>query len=78
MSSYDVRKKEFGSAPPHRYDAQEIEAFRIELRSVEPQWYEFEFVVHWYDATQPAEVHQLTSPRLRIDFLPDITQVLRR
>ena len=76
VTEYDVRKKEFGSAPPHSYEASEIEAFRIELRSAEPQWYDFEFVVRWYDARRPTDIHELRTPKQRIEFLPDIADVL--
>lgn len=73
---YDVRKKEFGTSPPHSYDANEVESFRIELRSTEPQWYEFEIVVRWYDVKRPADVRELHTSMQRIDFLPDIADVL--
>ena len=73
---YDVRKKEFGSAPPHSYEPLEIEAFEIELRSTEPQWYELHFVVEWYDATAPGEIRRLESPEARIEFRPDVREIV--
>ncbi len=73
---YDVRIKEFGKSTPHSYDANEVETFHIELRSTEPQWYEFEIVARWYDIKHPADAHELRTPMQRIDFLPDIADVL--
>lgn len=76
VDHYDVRKKEFGSSPPHSYVAGEVEAFRVELRSTEPQWYEFEFLVRWYDARHPDKPQELRSTKQRIDFLPDVTDLI--
>lgn len=76
VREYDVRKKEFGTSPPHSYDANEIESFQIELRSTEPQWYEFKVIVRWYDVKHPADVCELGTAMQRIDFLPDIADVL--
>jgi hypothetical protein len=76
VSEYDVWKKELGTSPPHSYDANEVEFFQIELRSTEPQWYEFQFVVKWYDVKHPTDVRELRISTQRIDFLPDITDVL--
>ena len=76
VAEYDVREKKFGAAPPYVYGPSELESFRIELRSSAPQWYEFEFVVRWYDARQPKQVHQLRSAGGRIEFLPDVTQLM--
>lgn len=44
-TEYDVRKREFGTPTPHSYEKNEIEAFSVELRTTEPQWYEFNFRV---------------------------------
>jgi hypothetical protein len=76
VREYDVRKKEFGTSPPHSYDANEVESFQIELRSTEPQCYEFQVVARWYDVKHPADVRELRTPMQRIDFLPDIADVL--
>lgn len=76
VTEYDVRKKEFGTPTPHSYEKEEIEAFSVELRTTEPQWYEFHFLVRWYDATKPTEIFELRSIELRIEFRPSIEDVL--
>jgi hypothetical protein len=76
VREYDIRKKEFGTSPLHSYDANEVESFQIELRSTEPQWYEFQIIVRWYDVKHPAEARELRTPTQRIDFLPDIADVV--
>jgi hypothetical protein len=78
VREYDLRKKEFGMAPPHAYNNAEIEAFVVELRSTEPQWYEFELVIRWYDVKRPDEIRELVSPVQRIEFLPSIEDVMGR
>ncbi len=76
VTEYDVRKKEFGTPTPHSYEKEEIESFSVELRTTEPQWYEFHFLVRWYDATEPTEILELRSTELRIEFRPSIEDVL--
>lgn len=76
VSEYDVRQREFGVAPPHSYEAQEVETFAIELRSTEPQWYELRFVAFWYDSTAPDRTHRVESEPLRVEFRPDVRDVL--
>lgn len=73
---YDVRKKEFGTAPPHAFEPLEVEAVDVELRSTEPEWYEFQFIASWYDAETPEVVHRLPSQIGRIEFRPDVREVL--
>ena len=75
-TKYDMREKEFGSAPPHSYDPLEVEAFEIELRSTEPHWYELRFLVEWYDATTPETIERLESPTARIEFQPDVRDLV--
>ena len=76
VTEYDVRKKEFGATTPHSYEKGEIEAFSVELRTTRAQWYKFQFLVRWYDATKPAEIVELRSPELRIEFQPSIEDLL--
>ena len=76
IAQYDVRKKEFGTPAPHSYEKGEIEAFSVELRSTKPQWYEFHFLVRWYDANKPAETLELRSTPLRIEFRPSIEELI--
>ena len=76
INDYDVRKKEFGTAEPHSYIKDEVEAFSIELRSTEPQWYEFYFLVRWYDVSEPDKVKDEQSPALRVEFKPAVEDVL--
>ena len=66
VSEYDVRQKKFGTAVASSYEAGEVEAFRIELQSTEPQWYEFQIIVRWYDIKAQLDVHELKSPNLRV------------
>ena len=72
VAEYDVRKKAFGTAPPHSYEKGEVEAFEVELRSTEPRWYRFRFRVGWYDVAEPEAVRELVSAEGRIEFAPDI------
>lgn len=76
VNEYDVRKKEFGSAEPHSYARGEIEAFTIELRSSEPQWYEFYFLVRWYDLANSGDIRELRSSPLRVEFKPGMEDLL--
>ena len=76
VKEYDVRKREFGSPTPHSYEKEEIESFLIELRTTEPQWYELQFLVRWYDSTKPIEIYELRSDEVRIEFKPSIEDVL--
>ena len=73
---YDVRKKEFGTSAPHSYERGEIEAFVVELRTTRSQWYEFQFLIRWYDTTKPTKIIELRSPDLRIEFRPSIKELL--
>lgn len=75
-AEHDVRKKEFGTPPPHSYEKGEVESFSIELRSTEPQWYQFRFFVRWYDTSRPGQTHELRSESLRIEFKPEIEDLL--
>ncbi len=76
VAQYDVRRKEFGSPAPHSYEAGEVEAIRVELRTTRPQWYEFEVIVVWYDVAKPSESVRLVSPLQRIEFEPGIEDVV--
>lgn len=76
VSEYDVRKKEFGTPTPHSYNKEEVEAFSIELRTTEPQWYEFQFLIRWYDSKKPTEIFELRSGVLRIEFRPSIEDLI--
>jgi|GEM_PF-4036956 len=76
VTEYDVRKKEFGAPAPHSYEKQEVEALLVELRSTEPQWYEFYFLVRWYDAQRPQEIFELKSAEGRIEFRPSVEDLL--
>ena len=75
-TEYDVRKREFGSATPHSYEKAEVESFLIELRSTTPQWYEFQFLIRWYDSNKPAEIHDLITGKSKIEFKPGIEDLL--
>lgn len=77
IDRYDVRKKEFGSAPPHSYIEGEAESIVVELRSARPQWYQLQFVLRWYDARRPDEIRELRSPQWRVDFEPTIEDVIK-
>jgi len=74
--NYDIRHKEFGSDPPHSYESSEVESFLVELRSSEPRWYEFVLVARWYDARWPATVEEERSALLRVEFRPDVAELL--
>lgn len=76
VTEYDVRKKEFGTPTPHSYEKEEIESFSVELRTTEPQWYKFYFLVRWYNSTNPTEILELRSPELQIEFRPSIEDAL--
>lgn len=77
VNTYDVRKKEFGTPAPHSYEKGEIEAFSIELRSTEPQWYEFYFLVRWYDVSEPTSIRELKTPRLKVEFKPGVEDLIQ-
>lgn len=76
VAEYDVREKEFGSPEPHSYIRGEVESFSIELRSTQPQWYQFHFLVRWYDVARPNEQQSLRTPDLRVEFKPDVEDLL--
>lgn len=76
VTEYDVRRREFGVPAPHSYEAKEIEAFSVELRSTEPQWYEFYFLVRWYDSAEPDRTLELKSTKLCIEFRPSVEALL--
>lgn len=76
VPEYDVWKKEFGTSRPRSYNTNEVESFQIELRSTEPQWYEFQFLLQWYNVKHPRDIRELRTSTQRIDFLPDIADVL--
>jgi hypothetical protein len=76
VDRYDVRKKEFGSAPPHSYAEGEAESIVVELRTTQPQWYQLQFVLRWYDARHPGEMRELRSSPWRTEFEPTIEDVI--
>ena len=76
VDRYDVRKKEFGSAPPHSYSEGEAESIVVELRTTKPQWYRLQFVLRWYDARKPDEMRELRSEPWRTEFQPTIEDVI--
>lgn len=76
ISEYNIRKKEFGTEVALSYQAGEAEAFRVELLSTEPQWYKFQIVAKWYDVEAPRNEHELVSSNLKIEFRPDVRDLL--
>lgn len=73
---YDVLAKEFGSEPPHSFAPGEVESVRVELTSDEPQWYELDLVVRWYDVKDAGKIRELRAPCPRIAFRPTVEQLL--
>ena len=76
VRDYDVRKREFGTEGPHTFDKQEVEAVVVELRSRQPQWYRLQFVARWYDARHPGRPLQVSSDIVRVEFRPDVLDLL--
>ena len=76
VADYDLRKREFGSEGPHSFGKGEIESVLVELRSIRPQWYRVEFVARWYDGREPGTSKETRSAAVRVEFRPDITDLL--
>lgn len=76
VNEYDVRKREFDAPPPHSYKKEEVESFVVELRSTEAHWYEFYFLVKWYNSAKPNKLFELRSNDLKIEFKPKVEDLL--
>jgi len=79
QKEYDVRQKIFGEPPaPRSYEKGEVESIIIELTSTEPQWYEFQLIVEWYNVDKPDEIRAIKSQALTIEFTPEVETLINR
>ncbi|MCP4321784.1 MAG: hypothetical protein GY787_08020 [Alteromonadales bacterium] len=73
---YNIRKKKFGSEVAHSFKEGEAEAFKIELLSKEPQWYELQILAKWYDLKSSKIQQQEESSNVKIIFQPDVRDLI--
>lgn len=79
QKQYDVQKKKFGDPQaPRSYEKGEVESIIIELTSTEPQWYQFQIVVEWYNLDKPDAKKVIKSKALTIEFTPEVETLINQ